>query len=119
MKKTILILASVITVLTSCTDNQRAKRFGGTETVNLPVNCKFVSATWKQDDLWICYTNTVTGISYMKEKSNWGILEGTIEILPSQNVQTELEEDSFVYGRIIKHKSKQLVSYLDDDSLQK
>ncbi len=82
MKRTILILTSTIAILTGCTENQRAKKFGGTENIDLPDNCKFISASWRQDNLWICYTDTITNLSYIKEKSNWGLLEGTIVIRP-------------------------------------
>lgn len=81
MKKIIIsaILLSTL-LITSCTDNQAARQYGGTEQVKLLPNHKFINATWKQDDLWIVTQDTLTGKFYFKEKSSWGLLEGTIEI---------------------------------------
>lgn len=81
MKKIILstiLLASLL--FTSCTDNHSARNYGGTEQVKLLPNHKFVNATWKQDNLWIVTQDTLTGKFYFKEKSSFGIWEGTIEI---------------------------------------
>jgi hypothetical protein len=53
MKKLNLLLFS-IAILISCTEEQRAKSFGGTATINLIKNTKLVNVTWKEgDDLWI------------------------------------------------------------------
>jgi len=65
-------------ILTSCTDNQRARKWGGSETVELPVNNILVTATWKQDDLWVLTKDTVSGKLYFREKSSFGLLEGVI-----------------------------------------
>lgn len=80
IKEIILIIAISIGMLISCTDNQRAKSFGGTETVELKPNHRFINITWKNDDLWIVTQDTTTGMFYCKEKSSWGILKGTIII---------------------------------------
>lgn len=50
MKK-IFMVAITLLALTSCTDNARAKRFGGTETVDLQPNERFINATWKETSL--------------------------------------------------------------------
>ena len=76
MKKVLIILAAVFTI--SCTDNSRARTWGGTETVNLPTNCKFINSTWKETELWIVVQDTVTKQNYMYEKSSFGVLEGKI-----------------------------------------
>jgi uncharacterized lipoprotein YehR (DUF1307 family) len=77
MKKVsfIIVLAAV---LTSCTANERAKKYGGTEEVTLNRNEILLTVTWKNDEMWICTKDTVTGISYFREKSKWGIIEGTV-----------------------------------------
>lgn len=88
MKKLNLLLTYVILILlltcvilfSSCTDNSRARRFGGTEEVELNQNEVVLNATWKGDETWICTKDTVTGITYFREKSSWGILEGTVII---------------------------------------
>lgn len=77
MKKLFVLLVGVI-ALTSCTENERARRFGGTEEVSLKSNEIVLNVTWKQDEMWICTRDTVTGITYFREKSNWGVMEGTV-----------------------------------------
>lgn len=65
-------------VLFSCTENQRARRWGGTEKIDLKPNEVVLNVTWKQDQMWICTKDTVTNVTYFREKSNWGVLEGTV-----------------------------------------
>jgi hypothetical protein len=64
----------------SCTDNEIARKYGGTETIKLDTHEKFINITWKGDDLWIISQDTVTGVSYAREKSSYGIWEGKIII---------------------------------------
>ena len=78
MKKILIIAAVAIAFLSSCTDNQRARQFGGTETVDIPEGRILVNCTWKQDDLWILTKDTTTGKMYFNEKSSFGVLEGEI-----------------------------------------
>jgi uncharacterized lipoprotein YajG len=77
MKK-LLIVLSVAFVLTSCTDNQAARHFGGTETIQLQKNEVVLNVTWKDSQMWICTKDTTTGVTYFREKSNWGVMEGTV-----------------------------------------
>jgi len=52
MKKAIFAVLFAAT-LASCTQNQMAKNFGGTATVNLPKGEKLINVTWKdKGDLW-------------------------------------------------------------------
>jgi hypothetical protein len=49
----ICIIVIIIMGATSCTDNQRAKSFGGTTTIKLPAGEKLVTVTWKGEaDIW-------------------------------------------------------------------
>lgn len=75
MKK-LLILLGLGLVLLSCTDNAEARRWGGTETIQLPQNCRFVNSTWKENALWVVVQDTVTKEYFMYEKSSLGVLEG-------------------------------------------
>lgn len=53
MRKKLSVLLIVIALSTvGCTENQRAKSFGGTATVILPAGRKLVNTTWKNADLW-------------------------------------------------------------------
>ena len=74
------IVAITLLALTSCTENQRARKYGGTETIKLEPKEKFINITWKQDDLWIIVQDTITGTYYAREKSNFGLLEGKVII---------------------------------------
>lgn len=80
MKKiTMPILLLVATVFaTSCTDNQRARNFGGSETIEIPKGQVFVNATWKMDNMWIVTKDTTNGDFHFYEKSSWGLVEGDI-----------------------------------------
>lgn len=66
---------------TSC-KNYRVKQIGGTMTIELPANQKFVNATWKDNNLW--YITTEMEITdkpkthVFKEKSNNNIFEGKV-----------------------------------------
>ena len=83
MKNIIKILGVCASLLaTGCTDNVRAKAYGGTAYVDLPPNTQLVTATWKDAELWYLYTDrpqdqkpkTYT----LREQSNYGILEGKV-----------------------------------------
>jgi hypothetical protein len=77
MKKLILAVA-LVSLATSCTENSRARRWGGTEEISLKPNEKVLNVTWKENEMWICTKDTVTGIVYFREKSSWGVMEGTV-----------------------------------------
>lgn len=75
----LLLGAILLFSIMSCTDNQRARNFGGTEIVTLPKNRIFLNATWKESNLWILSKDTLTNQIFFNEKSSWGAIEGTIE----------------------------------------
>jgi hypothetical protein len=75
--KQLLVLVSVLT-LASCTENERARRFGGTEEVSLKPNEIVLNVTWKESEMWICTKDTVSDVVYFREKSAWGVMEGTV-----------------------------------------
>lgn len=82
MNKKVLLLISIVGLSTlctsSCTENQRAKQWGGTEEIKLNKNEIVLNVTWKETEMWICTKDTATGITYFREKSNWGVLEGAV-----------------------------------------
>jgi len=78
MKKILIIASVAVAFLASCTDNQRARQFGGTETVDIPEGRILVNCTWKEEDLWILTKDTATGEMFFNEKSSFGVLEGEI-----------------------------------------
>jgi hypothetical protein len=76
----ILILVSV--TLFGCTENQRAKSFGGTATVDLPAGEKLTGATWKEENLW--YLTRPMRVDEqpekhtLREQSSLGMVEGKV-----------------------------------------
>ena len=87
MKRVLWIIVFVVLVLgfTNCTKQQRAKRWGGSATIDLPANEKLVIVTWKDNNLWLL-TKKMTPIDSAEsyrflEESSWGILEGNVIIV--------------------------------------
>jgi hypothetical protein len=82
MKKKFILSLIAALVFASCTENQMAKKFGGTMKVDLPTNTEFVSATWKNDELWYIHRPRKQGESIdtitMQEDSNFGLVEGKV-----------------------------------------
>lgn len=78
MKK-IIILSLLVISFTSCTQNQRARTFGGTETVELQPNEVILNATWKNDEMWLFVEDTVTHTKSFREKSSFGLIEGEVK----------------------------------------
>ena len=84
MKKYIILLLAIITI-TSCTENSRAKGWGGTAEIVLPKGKKLVTATWKKNSL--CYLtkdmteNDIAETYEFHEESSLGVMEGTYKII--------------------------------------
>ena len=81
MKKVLLGLL-VITTITSCTQNNSARMWGGEETIYLETGERLVNVTWKQTDLWLLTKQDTTKPSTysFREKSSFGVMEGEIII---------------------------------------
>jgi hypothetical protein len=78
----LLIFVLSLGFLMGCTQNQRAKQWGGTATTELASGQKLVNVTWKDAQLWVLTkpmtTNDVAEIYTFKEFSSMGIVEGTV-----------------------------------------
>jgi hypothetical protein len=89
MKKTIFLILGLAMILGSCTQNQRAKRWGGTANYNLECNKKLVEVTWKGEEMWFLTRNMredeVAETYKFNEESSYGILEGTVVIKECKN----------------------------------
>ena len=74
-------------LFTSCTQNERAKVFGGTMTVKLPMGQKLTTMTFKEVDLWYATRPMREGeipeTTTFSEKSSWGLVEGTVIFIES------------------------------------
>jgi hypothetical protein len=87
-KQTCLLIAvaaialTAIGSLTSCTENLRAKQYGGTATVSLTPNQKLVNATWKDQELWYLTrqmrANETPETFTLTEQSSFGLIEGKV-----------------------------------------
>lgn len=87
MKK--LFLAIVMGVIvTSCTENERVKTWGGEGTINLPKGRKLVTVTWKETQIWYLTrpmdSNDVVETYQFQEESSWGVVEGTYNIVETK-----------------------------------
>ena len=86
MKKLLLGLIGIV-MLVSCTENNRARVWGGTETIQLEEGVRLVNVTWKGEkgatDLWMLTKKDTTKPStyYFKEKSSFGVMEGQVIII--------------------------------------
>ena len=76
----VVLFMAIVIGSTSCTENERARNFGGTETIKLLPNEEFVNITWKQDNLWVIVKDKATGKYYAREKSSFGVLQGKVVI---------------------------------------
>jgi hypothetical protein len=87
MKKFCFTIATLL-LLASCTENQRAKSFGGTSTMNLPKGEKLVNVTWKGDEIWYLTRPMKSDESpetyTYREESSLGVIEGTVIIKESK-----------------------------------
>lgn len=84
MKKyTILVILATL-LISSCTENQRSRSFGGTSTVDIPQGQKLVNVTWKYDSLWVLTRQAKQGempeTYTFQENSSFGIMEGVVII---------------------------------------
>lgn len=80
-KITILLLMASIGLI-SCSENNRAKVWGGTMKVELGAGQKLVDVTWKENSLWYM-TKPMNEADVAEryefvENSNWGVVEGKV-----------------------------------------
>jgi hypothetical protein len=86
--KYILAFVLVATAL-GCTQNRRARSWGGTAKVTLPAGERLINVTWKDSDLWyltepVSDSNYTPRDFYFREKSSLGLMEGTYIIHESK-----------------------------------
>jgi len=75
-----MILISII--LIGCTENIRARSFGGETTINLPCDTKLFDVTWKNANLWYAVrkmkpNDNIETYDFI-EDSSWGAFEGKV-----------------------------------------
>ena len=86
MRKIIGLLALVLAF--SCTENTRAKEYGGTMSINVPAGNKVTNITWKNGDLWYSYRPFINDekptIQTFAEESTWGVMSGKVIFVESK-----------------------------------
>ncbi len=79
--KRILFLVAMLMAF-GCTENERAKQFGGEMVIDLPAGQTLEDVTWKEDNLWYMTRERRVGEQVethtFKEDSSWGVLSGTV-----------------------------------------
>lgn len=87
MKKIFLLLA-VVLISFSCTENSRAKNFGGTAKLEVPCGQKVTNITWKAEELWYSTVPMQEGdepqTHTFREESSFGIMEGSYLLIESK-----------------------------------
>ena len=87
MKKVFLAVLMGVMV-TSCTENERVKAWGGEGTINLPKGKKLVNVTWKETQIWYLTrnmgSNDVAETYEFHEESSYGVIEGTYKIIETK-----------------------------------
>ena len=88
MKKLLLLLTICLISFTSCTENSRARNFGGNMTIELPRGNKVTNITFKKGDLWYSYRPMLKeenpDTTLFVENSNFGIWEGTVTFIETK-----------------------------------
>jgi hypothetical protein len=81
----LLIFVLSLGFLMGCTQNQRAKQWGGNAVIKLDSGQKLLNVTWKDAQIWVLTkpmtTNDVSETYTFKEFSNFGVIEGTVTIM--------------------------------------
>lgn len=96
MRNNILILATCMIAFTGCSENSRAKAFGGTMNFEVPSDQAFVNVTWKDESLWVltkdrAVTDTDYSTYHFIEDSSGGWFEGDVIIKQLKPGQTGAE----------------------------
>ena len=84
----LLTICFSLSLLTSCTENLRAKSYGGSMTIELPKGTKVTNITWKKGDLWYSYRpmreNEKPENTIFVEQSMFGLMEGEVTFVESK-----------------------------------
>ena len=82
MKKTILLMSTLLLLMASCTKQSRVRNFGGTEIIKVKPGYRVMMATWKHDDLFYMIEPMPEGYEpsekHLIESSSFGVWESEI-----------------------------------------
>ena len=82
----VVVMCAIIGILgtSQCTSNQRARNWGGTQTIQLDQGQKLANLTWKENSLWVLTRATKPGETpetyTFQQHSSWGIIQGKVVI---------------------------------------
>ena len=83
--RTIIALAALLMITTSCTEQHMARRYGGKIKIELPKGEKLMMATWKEANLFYLTEPMDSGYKPKKkvfrESSNFGVWEAEITFI--------------------------------------
>lgn len=88
--KNLLLIVLLLTssLFIGCTENSRARQFGGEVTIQVPKGRKVVNASFKEMDLWILTremrADEQPEILTMFEDSSFGLLNGKVTLIESR-----------------------------------
>lgn len=84
MKK-LLVLVGLTAILSSCTEQQVKKQYGGTIEIKLPAGEKLMEATWKGEDLFYLTEpmeeEYKPKVKMFREHSSWGVMETNVKFI--------------------------------------
>lgn len=75
---------AIMVMVPSCTCNQMARAWGGSQTIELEPGRRLLNCTFKEDDIWILArkdTLVEPDTLYFYEHSSYGLLQGTVMIV--------------------------------------
>jgi|10_taG_2_1085330.scaffolds.fasta_scaffold09961_2 hypothetical protein len=90
MKKFVTVAAVMVLscLALGCTENQRARQWGGESNIQLKCDQKLFDVTWKRTDLWYAtraMRDNETPETYLfAEDSSWGMMEGTVKFVETK-----------------------------------
>lgn len=88
MKKIMILISLGFILFTGCTEQERARSFGGTVTINLPAGQELMEATWKEDNLFYLTRpmaeDYVPVVKTFQESSSWGIMESKVVFIETR-----------------------------------
>jgi hypothetical protein len=91
MRRTLIAVALLLSAtMFACTEQGRARSWGGKANLDVPAGRKLVMVTWKNDDLWLltrAMKPTEQPETYdFQESSSWGTLQGKVTIREADGV---------------------------------
>lgn len=84
----VMLLVGAAIGAVSCTEQERARGWGGSTSMQLDKGRKLVNVTWKGTDMWVLTRKMHDGEQAetyeFKESSSWGMMEGSVTIVETR-----------------------------------